>query len=213
VIKLHGYWRSSAAYRARIGLALKGLQYEYAPVNLLTGEQHSAAFLAIQPQGLAPALEVDGDAIPQSLAILEWLDETHPEPPILPKAATDRAIVRAMAYVVACDTHPINNLRVLKYLRSDLHADEAAVAAYQAHWMTLGFQALEQMVGAHGGAWCFGDSPTLADICLVPQILNAGRVKLDMSVYPRLSAINTRALAHPAFIAAAPENQPDAVKR
>ncbi len=135
-----------------------------------------------------------------------------PAPPLLPANATDKAIVRAMAYTIACDIHPINNLRVLKYLRSDIHADEAAVTVWQAHWMTLGFEALEQMVSAHGGAWCFADMPTLADICLVPQILNAGRVKLDMSLYPRLAAINARALAHPAFIAAAPENQPDAKK-
>ncbi|HWA22964.1 MAG TPA: maleylacetoacetate isomerase [Caulobacterales bacterium] len=208
-MKLYSFWRSSAAYRARIGLALKGLAYDYAPVNLRAGEQNAPAYRAIQPQGLVPALEADGDVFPQSLAILEWLDETHPAPPFLPKRAADRAMVRAMAYAVACDIHPLNNLRVLKYLRTTLHADKPAVAAYQAHWIGAGFEALERMVETHGGGYCFGDAPTLADICLVPQIANAAWLSLDMRPYPRLAAINARARAHPAFEAAAPENQPD----
>lgn len=211
-MKLYSFWRSSAAYRTRIGLALKGLAYDYAPVNLRVGEQNAPSYRAIQPQGLVPALAANGEVLTQSLAILEWLDETHPEPPFLPKGAAGRAMVRAMAYAVACDIHPLNNLRVLKYLRATLHADKLAVAAYQAHWTRAGFEALERMVEAHGGAYCFGDAPTLADICLIPQIANAAWLSLDMSPYPRLAAIDARAKAHPAFEAAAPENQPDVPK-
>lgn len=211
-MKLYSFWRSSAAYRTRIGLALKGLAYDYAPVNLRVGEQNAPSYRAIQPQGLVPALAANGEVLTQSLAILEWLDETHPEPPFLPKGAAGRAMVRAMAYAVACDIHPLNNLRVLKYLRATLHADKLAVAAYQAHWTRAGFEALERMVEAHGGAYCFGDAPTLADICLIPQIANAAWLSLDMSPNPRLAAIDARAKAHPAFEAAAPENQPDVPK-
>ncbi len=212
-IKLYGYWRSSAAYRVRIGLGLKGLAYEYAPVNLLANEQNAAAYRARQPQGLVPLLETgDGADLTQSIAILEWLDETHPAPPLLPKAPADKAVVRAMAYAVACDIHPINNLRVLKHVRKTFGADDAAIAAWQTHWLTLGFEAQERLIEAHGGAWSFGDAPTLADACLVPQVYNSTRVNLDLSPYPRVAAIYERSKAHPAFVAAAPENQPDAVK-
>lgn len=209
-MRLYSFWRSSAAYRARIGLALKGLAYDYAAVNLLAKEQSGPPYRAVHPQGLVPALEADGAIIPQSLAILEWLEETHPEPTFLPRKPADRAIVRAMACAVACDIHPLNNLRVLRHLRSAFGADDNALAAWQTHWISAGFDALEAMVATHGGAWCFGDAPTLADICLVPQIANAGRVNLDMRPWPRLAAIDERARRHPAFAAAAPQNQPDA---
>jgi maleylpyruvate isomerase len=212
-IRLYGYWRSSAAYRVRIGLALKGLAYDYAAVNLLANEQNAPDYRARQPQGLVPMLDTgDGGQITQSLAILEWLDETYPAAPLLPKAPGDKAIVRAMAYAVACDIHPINNLRVLKHVRKTFGADDATIAGWQTHWIALGFEAQERLIEAHGGAWSFGDAPTLADVCLVPQVVNSTRVNMDLSLYPRLAAIFERAKAHPAFVAAAPENQPDAVK-
>lgn len=205
---LHGYWRSGAAYRTRIALNLKGLAYEQAAIDLRTGLQRSEAFKALNPQGLVPALEADGDIITQSPAILEWLEETHPQPPLLPRNPLDRARVRAMAAIVCCDIHPLNNLRVLTSLRQDLAADEAAVSAWIARWIGHGFEALEAMVGDQG--WCFGPAPTLADCCLVPQVYGAERFAVDLAPYPRLRAIAANAADHPAFAAAHPSRQPDA---
>jgi len=207
---LHGYWRSGAAYRTRIALELKGLAYEQKGVDLRTGAQRSEAFVALNPQGMVPALEVDGAVLTQSPAILEWLEETHPQPPLLPGDPVDRAHVRAMAALVGCDIHPLNNLRVGKALRETFGADQAAVDAWAARWIAPGFQALEALAGRHGGAWCFGDAPTLADCYLVPQIYSARRFNVPLDPFPRLLAIDAGAARHPAFIAAHPDRQPDA---
>lgn len=207
---LHGYWRSSAAYRARIGLNLKGLAYEQVTHDLRSGAHASPDYVAKSPQGLVPALEVGGRIFVQSLAILEWLDETHPEPPFLPAGPDDRAIVRAMALAVAADIHPVNNLRIVNALRSEFGADGHAVVAWMQRWMAAGFDALEVMVARRGGRFAFGDTVGLADILLVPQWYNAERYKLDTSPWPRLAAAVANARALPAFIDAEPERQPDA---
>jgi len=206
---LHGYWRSGTSYRTRIGLNLKGLSYEQAPIDLRTGAQKSSTYLALNPQGLVPALEVDGLVLTQSPAILEWLEETYPEPALMPHDTDGRAVVRAMAALVGCDIHPLNNLRVLKAIKA-LGADEAAVEAWTQGWINDGFVALEALVAVHGKGWCYGDQPTLADCYLIPQIYSAQRFKVDMSAYPLLAAIAEKAADHPAFEAAHPDRQPDA---
>mgnify|MGYP000377130748 FL=1 len=207
---LHGYWRSGAAYRVRIALALKGLAYETQGRDLRTGAQKAADFVALNPQGMVPALQIDGAVLTQSPAILEWLEETHPQPPLLPSEPLSRARVRAMAALIACDIHPLNNLRVGKSLREDFGADQAAVDAWAARWIVPGFTALEALVERDGQGWCFGDTPTLADACLIPQIYSAHRFNVPLDSYPRLLAIDAAAQAHPAFIAAHPDRQPDA---
>lgn len=212
---LHGYWRSGTSYRTRIALNLKGLTYAQAGVDLRTGAQRSDAFRALNPQGLVPALEVGPEhggpaVLTQSPAILEWLEEAFPTPPLLPAAALERAQVRAMAALIACDIHPLNNLRVLTALRTTFGADQAAVDAWAAGWITPGFAALEALVARHGGDWCFGDAPTLADCHLIPQIYSAGRFGVSVEAWPRLAAIAARAADHPAFAAAHPDRQPDA---
>lgn len=207
---LHAYWRSGTSYRTRIALELKGLAYEQRGVDLRQGAQRSQAYLALNPQGLVPALEVDGAVLTQSPAILEWLEETHPAPPLLPGDAVDRATVRAMAALVGCDIHPLNNLRVGKALRETFGADQAAVDAWAARWILPGFSALEAHVARHGEGWCFGAAPTLADCYLIPQIYSARRFNVDLDAFPRLLAIESAAAAHPAFVAAHPDNQPDA---
>lgn len=207
---LHGYWRSGTSYRTRIALNLKGLEYQQAPLDLRTGAQKSEAYLSLNPQGLVPALETDdGLVLIQSPAILEWLEETHPEPPLLPRDAAGRAQVRAMAAVIGCDIHPLNNLRVLKAVRA-LGADQSGVDAWAGRWIIEGFTALEALVARHGDGWCFGGTPTLADCYLIPQLYSAQRFNVDLAAFPRLLEIEARAEAHPAFIAAKPENQPDA---
>lgn len=209
-LALHSYWRAGAPYRVRIGLHLKGLAYDYAPVDLLAGAQHGQAYKDLNPQGLTPALVVDGElALTQSLAILEWLEETHPEPPLLPKGAADRAVVRAMAGIVACDIHPLNNQRVLKQLAA-LGVDQAGRDAWAGRWIAAGFDALEPMIARHGAGFAFGETPTLADCCLVPQVYSAGRFAVDLSPWPSIRAVAERAAAHPAFAAAHPDRQPDA---
>lgn len=207
---LHGYWRSGTSYRTRIALNLKRVEYRQAALDLRTGAQKSDAYLRLNPQGLVPALETgDGLVLTQSPAILEWLEETHPEPPLLPRDAAGRAQVRAMAAVIGCDIHPLNNLRVLKALRG-LGADQAGVDAWAGQWIIDGFTALEALVVRHGEGWCFGGAPTLADCYLMPQLYSARRFNVDLAAFPRLLEIEARAEAHPAFIAALPENQPDA---
>ncbi len=207
---LHGYWRSGTSYRTRIALNLKGVEYRQAALDLRTGAQKSDAYLRLNPQGLVPALETDdGLVLTQSPAILEWLEETHPEPPLLPRDAAGRAQVRAMAAVIGCDIHPLNNLRVLKAVRG-LGADQAGVDAWAGQWIIDGFTALEALVVRHGEGWCFGGAPTLADCYLMPQLYSARRFHVDLAAFPRLLEIEARAEAHPAFIAALPENQPDA---
>lgn len=211
---LYGYFRSSAAFRARIALNLKGIKPELRFVHLLKdgGQQHTAEYKALNPQELIPALVHDGHLITQSLAIMEYLDEIVPEPSILPKDALGRARVREIAYVIACDIHPVNNLRVNQYLKATFDADGDTQVAWQRHWITVGFDALEKMLSLSKdtGVYCHGDRPTIADICLIPQCANARRVKLDIATWPTIARIETHALHHPAFDAAHPKNQPDA---
>jgi maleylacetoacetate isomerase len=213
-LRLHTYWRSSAAYRVRIALALKGLPYESVPRHLLRhgGEQRSAEYLAMNPQGLVPALEHDGHVVTQSLAICEYLEEVHPQPPLLPADPRGRAAVRAMALAVACDIHPLNNLSVLQYLRAELGQGDESVTRWISHWIDRGFTAFEQLIARHSadGRYCFGDSATLADVFLVPQVANSRRVQLDLAQYPRLAAVARHLESLPAFAAARPEAQPDA---
>jgi maleylpyruvate isomerase len=208
MLQLHSYWRSTAAYRVRIGLNLKGLGYSHMTHDLRKGEQTTPAYRAVNAQALIPALEIDGAVLTQSLAILEWLEETRPKPPLLPKAPLDRARVRAMAALVACDIHPLNNLRVLDRLRAQFSADNDAVKTWIRTWIAEGFAALETQLD--GGPWCFGEAPTLADCCLVPQVYSAQRFDVPLDAYPRIRTVGDSALAHPAFQQAAPERQPDA---
>jgi maleylacetoacetate isomerase len=211
---LYGYFRSSAAFRARIALNLKGIKPELRFVHLLKegGQQHTAEYKALNPLELIPALAHGGHLITQSLAIMEYLDEIVPEPPILPKDALGRARVREIAYVVACDIHPVNNLRVNQYLKAKFDADGETQVAWQRHWIGIGFDALEKMLALSKdtGVFCYGDTPTIADICLIPQCANARRVKLELDPWPAIARIEAHALKHPAFDAALPKNQPDA---
>lgn len=207
---LHGYWRSGASYRVRIALNLKGVAYDQAPHDLRQGEQKSADYLALNPQGMVPALEIDGQVLIQSPAILEWLEETHPQPALLPADAADRATVRAMSALIGCDIHPLNNLRVLGSLRRDFNADQATVDAWAARWIAPGFDALQALVERHGAGWSFGDAPTLADCYLIPQLYSARRFNIDLAPWPTLLAVEKRAAAHPAFMAAHPDRQLDA---
>lgn len=218
MLQLYSYFRSSAAYRLRIALHLKGLAFDTVPVHLLKGggEQLQSAYRAINPAALVPALNIDADndgtTLTQSLAIMEYLDETHPQPPLLPADALGRARVRALALTVACDIHPLNNLRVLTYLSGELQASGDARNAWARHWMALGFATLEQHLAhdAATGLCCHGDTPTLADCCVVPQVFNARRFELDLAPYPTLVRIAEHCEALPAFIAAHPAQQPDA---
>jgi len=211
-MKLWGYFRSSAAFRVRIALALKGLAYENAFVHLRKSEQRAPDYLARNPLGFVPSFE-DGPALlTQSLAICDYLDETHPEPPFLPGDALARARVRAIAYSIACDIHPLNNLRVLRYLLGPLAVGKDAHDAWYRHWIALGFEALEKLLAdGQAGRYCHGDAPGLADICLVPQVFNAKRFYGDgeLARYPTLMAIFSNCMTHPAFDAARPEKQPD----
>jgi maleylpyruvate isomerase len=206
----HGYWRSGTSYRTRIALNLKGLDYEVAPVNLIEGAQKSEAFLRLNPQGLVPALEADGLVLTQSPAILEWLEETFPEPPLLPGGTAERAQVRAMAALIGCDIHPLNNLRVLKALKGDFAASQEQVDAWAARWISAGFEALERLIERHGDGFCFGDRPTLVECYLIPQIYSAERFNVDLSPFRRVREAGQRALALPAVAAAHPDRQPDA---
>jgi maleylpyruvate isomerase len=208
---LYDYFRSSAAFRVRIGLNVKGLTADLRSVHLLKGEQRDAAYLEVNRQGLVPTLVVGDRRLTQSLAILEYLEERHPLPPLLPQGAEDRAWVRAIALAIACDIHPLNNTRVLKYLKEALALDEAARNAWYAHWIREGFDAIEPALAERAaGAFCLGDTPTLADVCLVPQVFNARRFDIPLDPWPRIRAITDACMALPAFDAAQPSRQPGA---
>lgn len=211
-MKFHGYFRSSAAYRVRIALNLKGLTPELAFVHLRKGEQKAPPYADLNPQKLVPALEVDGRVLTQSLAIIEYLDETHPEPPLLPADPLDRARVRALALAVACDIHPLNNLRVLSHLKSGLGHSQQEVDEWYRHWIAVGLTALEAMLADDPltGRFCHGDRPGLADICLVPQLANARRFGCEVTGYPTLLRIEAACQELPAFADAVPGRQPDA---
>lgn len=205
MILLHDYWRSSASYRVRIALHLKGLAFERAAVDLLSGAQKAGAYVHLNPQGLVPMLEIDGRRLVQSLAIIDYLETTRPEPALLPADHADRAHVLALAQLVACDIHPLNNLRVLKYLVGPLGQDEAAKSAWIAHWIAEGLAALEALAVPEAGRFLFGDAPTLADICLVPQLYNARRFAVPLDEYPVLLRCDAEAGRHEAFAAAHPD--------
>ncbi|RFB78362.1 maleylacetoacetate isomerase [Methylovirgula sp. 4M-Z18] len=211
-MKLYSYWRSSAAYRVRIGLNLKQVTYETVPIHLLRdgGEQLKPAYRKINPNALVPALELDdGNILTQSLAILDYFEETHSEPPLLPRDPLKRARIRAAAQIIALDVHPINNLRILTYLKSQEGLDQDHVKAWAKHWMHHGLTAYAAMIEP-GVRFSFGDAPTLADVCLIPQLYNARRWHLDLQDLPRLLEIEAACNDIPAFAAAAPERQPDA---
>lgn len=213
-MKLYTYFRSSAAYRVRIALKLKGIGYDAAPVHLLRngGEQLSDAYRAINPAALLPALDDDGEVISQSLAIMEYLEETHPQAPLLPSSPAARARVRALALTVAADGHPLGNLRVLKYLTGQIGVAEDVKLAWQQHWLGSSLQALEALLAndPRTGRYCHGDTPTLADCCLVPQVFNAQRFGVDLAPYPTVARIDAACNALPAFQQAHPSKQPDA---
>ncbi len=212
-IVLHNYYRSSTSYRVRIALEMKGIAYTYVPHHLRHGEHLEPAYLSVNPQGLVPALIWDdGTLLTQSLAIIEFLDETRPEPALLPKDASGRARVRMLSQMIACDIHPVNNLRVLTSLRTVFGAGDEDVVNWFRHWVNEGFQPLEKMLASspQTGAFCHGETPGLADICLVAQVANNARFGVDMSPYPVISRINAACMELPAFQKAAPQNQPDA---
>lgn len=211
-LTLYDYWRSSAAYRVRIALNVKELPYQSVPINLLKGEQQGEQYKALNPQGAVPMLVAGDQRITQSLAIIEYLEETHPMPALLPKGAEARAAARAMAMVVACDIHPIINPRVQKYVTDRLGHNEDEKIAWYAHWVSEGLRALETLVKQHGstGRFCLGDAPTVADLCLIPQMYNARRFNVPVDGFPTLVAIDAHCSALPAFDKARPEKQPDA---
>lgn len=213
-LTLYSYWRSSAAYRVRIGLQLKQLAHEVVPVHLVRGggEQHSEAFQQLNPQELVPVLKHGQRVIRQSLAILEYLEETFPDQPLMPATARDRARVRGLAQLVACDIHPLNNLRILRFFEQDWNVPQPEREAWVRRWICQGFDAFEALLCEHPstGECCEGDLPGLADCCLVPQVYNAQRFGVDLSAYPTIARINAHCLSLPAFEAARPEAQPDA---
>jgi maleylacetoacetate isomerase len=213
-MKLYTFFRSSASFRVRIALNLKGIRYEQAPIHLRRGggEQLQPAYKALNPQALVPVLEDNGRFLTQSLAIVEYLEEKYPKPPLLPKDPADRALVRSMALVIACEVHPIQNLRVLNYVKRSYNQTDEQVTQWAQHWIGLGLTALEETIiaQANRGQFCFGETPTLADICLVPQLGNARRYGCNLAQYPAIRAIEENCMALPAFADAAPEKQPDA---
>ena len=210
-MKLYNYFRSSASFRVRIALHLKGLAYDYLPVHLARGEQKKPEFAAVTAEGLVPVLEIDDDRrLTQSMAIIEYLDETHPQPPLLPADALGRARVRALAQIVACEIHPLNNLRVLKYLVGELKASEEAKNAWYRHWVRLGLESYEAQLATRSGLYSHGDAPTLADCCLVPQIFNAQRFDCDLDGLPRTMTVFDACMKLDAFQQAQPSACPDA---
>jgi maleylacetoacetate isomerase/maleylpyruvate isomerase len=212
LMKLYTYFRSSAAYRVRIALALKGLAWEAVPVNLAQGDHLEPAFRDVNAQGLLPALEDGGEVLTQSLAIIEYLEEVHPEPPLLPRPPADRAYVRALAQIVACEIHPLNNLRTLRYLRRTYGLDDAGVNAWYQHWIAEGLAMLEAFLvaGARSGPYCLGQQVTLADCCLVPQIFNARRFACPLDAFPATMAVFDACMQLEAFAATQPSRQTDA---
>ena len=209
-MRLHGYFRSSAAYRVRIALNLKGITAEHVSHHLRKGEQRAPDFLALNPQGLVPALETDdGAVLTQSLAIIRWLDETIPQPPLFPADALERARVNAFVYAIACDIHPVQNLKVLDRLRS-LGISEQGVQDWAGWTIREGLTACDALIAGTKRAFCFGDKPGLADLCLIPQLANARRFKVELSAFPRLMAVEAACAKLPAFADAAPDRQPDA---
>ncbi|MDA1324223.1 MAG: maleylacetoacetate isomerase [Proteobacteria bacterium] len=213
-MKIHGYFRSSAAYRVRIALNLKNIECDTVLVNLQAGDQSSPAYRAINPQGRVPALETDDHILVQSLAIIEYLDETSPSPPLLPSDPLARARVRGIANIIACDIHPLNNLAVLNYLRDDLSVDEENRTRWYQQWVRQGFDGVEPLLAnsSDTGKFCHGDSPGLADICLVPQVFNAQRFNCDLSPYPTIARIFDACASLDAFDKAQPSNQPEAAQ-
>lgn len=209
-MKLHNYFRSSASFRVRIALALKGLSYEYHAVHLAQGEQLQDAFTQLNSDALVPMLEIDGLRLTQSMAIMEYLDETHPTPALLPQDAAGRARVRALSQAIACEIHPVNNLRILKYLSGTLKLDEDTKNTWYRHWVDLGLQAFEkQLAHSPAGAFCHGDTPGMADCVLVPQIFNAQRFKVELGGFKRTMAVFEACMALPAFQQAQPSACPD----
>ena len=209
-MKLYSYFRSSAAYRLRIALNLKGLEYDYVSVNLLKAEQQSEDYLALNPQGLVPAMELSGGVtLGQSVALLEWLEESYPEPALLPREPLEKARVRSAVNSITCDIHPICNLSVTNYLKEHFQADQDDVIAWYVHWMHRGFAALEQVLEQNGSQYCFGAQPGMADLCLVPQIFNARRFDIPLEQFPNITRVVDNCNALPAFADAAPEQQPD----
>ena len=206
-IVLHDYFRSSASYRVRIALNLKGVEYEQHSVSLADGAQKSAEYRALNPQGFVPMLEIDGQRLTQSLSIIVYLDQRFPEPPLLPRDPGEGAHVRSLALAVACDIHPLNNLRVLKYLKAELGQEQEAVDAWYRHWVTEGLAALEAAAASKAGRFLYGDTPTLADVCVVPQLYNARRFDVPLDPYPTLLRADEAARALPAFAAAHPDQQ------
>jgi maleylacetoacetate isomerase len=212
-LRLYSYWRSSASHRVRIALQLKGLDFEYAPVHLVAGggEQYSAAYRALNPQSRVPSLETPGGVLTQSMAIMEWLEETYPEPPLLPRDPLQRARARAMAQLMVADVQPLQNTSVTRYLQEKLQQGEAAVEDWRRHWVARGLAALEDMLSrGPAGDWCVGTHATLADACLLPQCASARRFGIDIVAYPRIARIEKACNANAAFQRAAPEVQPDA---
>ncbi len=207
-LKLHGFFNSSASYRVRIALALKGMAVEHVAVDLRAGVQNSAAYRRLNPAGLVPALEHGTGVITQSLAIIDHLDRLQPEPRLMPIDDAERDRVLEIALLIACDIHPLNNVRVLQQLTGPLALSEAQKNAWYAHWVHAGFEALEQMLPDHDG-WCVGNTPTLADCCLVPQVANAQRMHIGLASSPRIRRIHAHAAQHPGFVQAAPSQQPD----
>jgi maleylpyruvate isomerase len=212
-VRLHGFFRSGSSHRLRIALNLKGLTYEYIAVNLRSEEHLSARYKALNPQGFVPTLEIDGQVLIQSPAIIEWLEERYPAPALLPADSLGRARVRAFAAIVGCDIHPLNNRRIVEYLRGPLRCDQGAINAWCATWITAGFDAIEALLAADRDRrdYCFGRAPTLADVYLVPQVESARRFKVDVSRWPRISAVDAACSQLHAFRVAAPALQPDAI--
>ncbi|OKY25351.1 maleylacetoacetate isomerase [Thalassotalea sp. PP2-459] len=212
-MKLYGYWRSSAAYRVRITLNLKDIPYETIPVHLVKagGEQHQKNYVDMNPTHLVPTLEDNGFILNQSIAIIDYLDAKYPQPAVYPSAVQDKALVQALMFDIACEIHPVNNLRVQQYLANELNCSDQDKLRWSHHWMHLGFTAIEAKLSKTAGRYCFGDDITIADICLVPQVYNAKRFNLDMTPYPLINSITNNCNELPAFSQALPENQKDAV--